>query len=70
MEGTIHEAEQAYNDREQAKANMETLKKEAEKEQQEFQNEWGKLENLIDKDKHTNTVTHKDKQYDNSLLIL
>mmetsp|Transcript_32842 Transcript_32842/g.32179 ORF Transcript_32842/g.32179 Transcript_32842/m.32179 type:complete len:223 (+) Transcript_32842:509-1177(+) len=31
---------------------METLRKEAEKEQYEFQVEWGKLENLIEKDKN------------------
>lgn len=51
MEHTINEAKEAYEAREQAKANMETLKNEAEKEQLEFQAEWSKLEKLIDQDK-------------------
>lgn len=51
---TIEEAEEAYQAREQAKKDMEMLKKEAEKEQYEFQVEWNKLENLIEKDKQLN----------------
>lgn len=59
MEHTITEAEAAYRAREQAKANMETLKREAEKEQLEFQAEWGKLEKLIEQDKQVINFSKK-----------
>ena len=59
MELTIKEAEQAYQAREQAKTDMETLKKEAEKEQFEFQIEWAKLEKLIEQDKQVTNHSNK-----------
>ena len=43
----------------QAKANMETLKKEADKEQREFQREWRKLEKLIEEDKKVSNFANK-----------
>jgi len=54
---TINDAEEAYRAREQAKADMEALKKEAEKEQYEFQVEWNKLESLIEEDKKVTNFT-------------
>lgn len=68
MELTIKEAEQAYQAREQAKTDMETLKKEAEKEQLEFQMEWGKLEKLIEQDKQVTNHANKNRK-DNSKMI-
>lgn len=51
MKEIIDKAEKAYKAREQAKAQMQELKKDAEREQDEFQNEWNKLGKLIEKDK-------------------
>jgi coiled-coil domain-containing protein 63/114 len=62
MQHIITEAEEAYNAREQAKVNMETLKKEAEKEQFEFQLEWAKLEKIIEKDKQANSQVFQNKE--------
>lgn len=47
----IQKAESAYEEREQAKQDMNDLKLEAEKEQEEFEKEWNKLGRLIEKDK-------------------
>jgi hypothetical protein len=47
----IDKAEKAYFARETAKSEMQELKKEAEKEQEEFEAEWNKLGKLIEKDK-------------------
>jgi chromosome segregation ATPase len=47
----IDKAEKAYFARETAKQEMTELKKEAEKEQEEFEAEWNKLGKLIEKDK-------------------
>jgi chromosome segregation ATPase len=47
----IERAERAYMQREAAKKEMNDLKKEAEREQEEFEKEWNKLGKLIEKDK-------------------
>jgi hypothetical protein len=47
----IAKAEKAYLDREQAKKEMNSLKLEAEREQEEFEKEWNRLGRLIEKDK-------------------
>lgn len=51
MEKIIKKAENAYYARETAKAEMQELKRDAEKEQEEFEKEWNKLGKLIEKDK-------------------
>ena len=47
----IERAEMAYIEREKAKKDMNDLKKEAQKEQEEFVKEWEQLGQLIEKDK-------------------
>ena len=47
----IEKAERAYNKREQAKSEMNDLKKQAEAEQEQFEREWNELGKLIEKDK-------------------
>jgi len=51
MMSIIERAEKAYMARETAKKEMNDLKKEAEREQEEFEREWNKLGKLIEKDK-------------------
>lgn len=51
MADIIESANSAYEDRDRAQENLEALKQQALREQQEFEKEWKELNALIEKDK-------------------
>ena len=62
MANIIEAANAAYEDRDRAQKSLEDLKKQAEKEEQEFEREWRELNNVLEKDKKMKELIRMKQQ--------